>query len=90
MAICSSTKQGLARRSLPAAAGSDEQRPCARWAGGASTTIMTLGYDPAKKRYVGTFSIELRSDDHRVLTSRFQDDDGNWHELMTAHYRRTK
>jgi hypothetical protein len=100
--------------------------------GGASTTIMTLGYDPAKKRYVGTFigsmmaqmwvyegemdpdgkvltldtegpsftaegktakykdSIELKSDDHRVLTSRFQDDDGNWHELMTAHYRRTK
>jgi hypothetical protein len=100
--------------------------------GGTSTTIMTLGYDPAKKRYVGTFigsmmaqmwvyegemdsdgkvltldtegpsfteegktakykdSIELKSDDHRVLTSRFQDDDGNWHELMTAHYRRTK
>ena len=23
--------------------------------GGAATTIMTLGYDPAKKRYVGTF-----------------------------------
>jgi hypothetical protein len=100
--------------------------------GGGSTMIMTLGYDPAKKRYVGTFigsmmaqmwvyegemdqdgkvltldtegpsftaegktakykdSIELKSDDHRVLTSRFQDDDGNWHEFMTAHYRRTK
>jgi hypothetical protein len=23
--------------------------------GGAATTVMTLGYDPAKKRYVGTF-----------------------------------
>lgn len=100
--------------------------------GETSTTIMTLGYDPSKKRYVGTFigsmmtqmwvyegevdpegkvltldtegpsftaegktakykdSIELKSDDHRVLTSRAQDDDGNWHEFMTSHYRRTK
>jgi hypothetical protein len=33
--------------------------------------------------------ITLESDDHRVLTSNFQDDDGNWHEFMTAHYRRT-
>jgi hypothetical protein len=100
--------------------------------GGTSTTIMSLGYDPMKKRYVGTFlgsmmaqlwvyegeldpdgkaltldtegpsftaegkiakykdTIEFKSDDHRVLTSNFQDEDGNWHEFMTAHYRRKK
>lgn len=100
--------------------------------GGTSTTIMSLGYDPAKKKYLGTFigsmmaemwvyegevdpsgkvltldtegpsftaegktakykdSIEFKSDDHRVLTSRVQGDDGNWQEFMSAHYRRTK
>ena len=100
--------------------------------GGAATTIMTLGYDPVKKRFVGTFIasmmthlwlyegeldpagnvltldtegpsftaegkmakykdvIELKSDDHRVLTSSFLGDDGKWHEFMTANYRRTK
>jgi len=97
---------------------------------GSDTTIMTLGYDPSKQRYVGTFigsmmtylwvyegeldstgniltldaegpsftgdgkmakykdSIEFLSDDHRVLTSRFLGDDGEWHHFMTAHYRR--
>jgi hypothetical protein len=100
--------------------------------GGASTTLMTLGYDPQKKRYVGTFigsmmtnlwvydgaldaagrvltldtegpdftaegkmtkykdMIEFKSDDHRVLTSNMLGDDGKWHGVMTAHYRRKK
>jgi hypothetical protein len=100
--------------------------------GGAATTIMTLGYDPVKKRYVGTFLgsmmthlwaydggldaagkvltldtegpsftaegkmakykdvIELKSDDHRVLTSQALGDDGKWHGFMAAHYPRTK
>jgi hypothetical protein len=100
--------------------------------GGAATTIMTLGYDPAKKRFVGTFigsmmfnlwlyegeldeaankltldtegpsfaaegklakykdAIELRTPDHRVLTSHVLGDDGKWQSFMTAHYRRTK
>lgn len=100
--------------------------------GGTSTTMMTLGYDPLKKRYVGTFIgsmmtylwlyegdldptenaltleaegpsftaegqmgkykdvIEFKSDDHRVMTSNFLGDDGNWHEFMRADYRRTK
>jgi Protein of unknown function (DUF1579) len=35
-------------------------------------------------------SIEFVSDDHRVLTSQFLGDDGNWHHFMTAHYRRKK
>lgn len=98
---------------------------------GSATTIMTLGYDPLKRRYVGTFlgsmmthlwvydgetdpagqvltletegpsftddgkmakykdAIEFKSDDHRVLTSNVQGDDGTWHEFMTSHYRRT-
>ena len=100
--------------------------------GGTALTIMTLGYDPARKRYVGTFIgsmmthlwvydgsldaagkvltldtegphfgvegkmakykdiIEFTSDDHRVLTSQMLGDDGQWHQFMTAHYRRTK
>lgn len=98
--------------------------------GGTSTTIMSLGYDPRKKKYVGTFigsmmaelwiyegeldaegkvltldsegpsfagdgklakykdSIEFKSDDHRVLTSTYQDEEGNWHPFMEAHYYR--
>lgn len=100
--------------------------------GGAATSAMTLGYDPQKKRYVGTWigsmmthlwvydgeldaagkvltlntegpdmagegkmakykdAIELKSDDHRVLTSSVLGEDGEWHEFMTANYRRKK
>jgi hypothetical protein len=100
--------------------------------GGMGLTLMTLGYDPQKKRFVGTFVgsmmtnlwiydgsldaaekvltldsegpsfsdegkmakykdlIEFKSNDHRVLTSKFLGDDGNWHEFMTANYRRAK
>ena len=100
--------------------------------GGAATMIMTLGYDPQKKKYVGTWigsmmthlwhyhgavdaagkmltldsvgpnmaspgsmakfkdSIEFKSNDLRVLTSNMLDDDGQWHEVMKAEYRRKK
>jgi len=100
--------------------------------GSPMTTIMTLGYDPQKKRFVGTFIgsmmthlwlydggldaaaktltldtegpnmaaegrtanyrdvIELKSDDHRILTSHMLGDDGQWHRFMTGHYRRRK
>jgi hypothetical protein len=98
--------------------------------GGTGTTMMMLGYDPQKQRYVGTWIgsmmtylwvydgeldvtekvltltaegpdmvadgkiakykdvIEFTSDDHRVLTSHMLGDDGVWHELVTATYRR--
>jgi hypothetical protein len=98
--------------------------------GGLMTSIMTLGYDPRKARFTGTFIasmmthlwvydgvldadgkaltldtegpsfsgdgsiakyqdiIEFRNEDHRVLSSRFLNDEGTWHPFMTAHYRR--
>jgi len=97
-----------------------------------ATTLMTLGYDPQKKRFIGTFIgsmmthmwvyegeldeteqvltlstvgpdfsntgkmgnykdvIEFKSDDHRVLSSHFQGEDGKWHGFMTGNYRRKK
>jgi hypothetical protein len=30
--------------------------------------------------------IEFVSDNHRVMTSQILNDDGNWHQFMTAHY----
>lgn len=92
-------------------------------------SIMTLGYDPQRERYVGTFIasvmthlwvyegafdasgkklilntegprfdqkgmakyqdiIEIVSEGHRIMTSQFLNDDGQWHQFMTAHYRR--
>lgn len=99
-------------------------------------SIMTLGYDPQKKRYVGSFIasvmnqlwlyegtldesgkkltldtegpafddqgmpnpkkgaakyqdvIEIISPDHRIMKSQILGDDGQWHQFMTAHYRR--
>lgn len=100
--------------------------------GGMGKTVITLGYDPAKGRYVGTFigsmmtslwiyegvmdesatkivmatqgpnmldptqlsnyrdTFAILSDDHRTLTSESQDENGEWHQFMTAHYHRTK
>jgi len=97
---------------------------------GTASTLMTLGYDPQKGRFVGTWvgsmmtwlwvydgaldpaekiltlhsegpdfavqgklakykdEIEFRSDDHRVLTTSVQGDDGRWRHFMTANYRR--
>jgi hypothetical protein len=99
---------------------------------GPETMVMTLGYDPQKKRFVGTFIasmephlwlydggldaaekvltlntegpnmaaegkmatfkdvMEIKSDDHRVLTSHMLGDDGKWRKVMTIHYRRTQ
>jgi Protein of unknown function (DUF1579) len=100
--------------------------------GGPMTSLLTLGYDPSTKRFVGTWVgsmmthlwvydgaldaagkvltldaegpsfagdgklakyqdiTEVKSDDHRVLTSRVLGADGKWTQFMTAHYRRRK
>lgn len=100
--------------------------------GGEGTTLMTLGYDPQKGRFVGTWqgsmmanlwvydgeldaaerelrldsegpsfsgdgtldkyrdSIEMVSDDHRVLRSHVLGADGQWNHFMTAHYHRKR
>jgi len=100
--------------------------------GGKANMIMTLGYDPQQKRYVGTWIgsmmthlwvydgsmdatgkiltlaaegpsfttegkmgkyrdvIEIKTDNHRILSSHFLGDDGKWQQFMTAHYRRKK
>ena len=34
--------------------------------------------------------IEVRNNDHRILTSHIMGNDGNWRHFMTAHYRRKK
>jgi Protein of unknown function (DUF1579) len=34
--------------------------------------------------------MEFVDDDHRILTSQFLGDDGEWHRFMTVHYRRKK
>ena len=95
-------------------------------------TKMTLGYDPAQKRYVGTFiascmtklwvyngvydaaakkiildtegprfdgqpgempyqdMLEFVSDDHYILSSQAQGEDGKWHAFMKADHHRVK
>lgn len=100
--------------------------------GGPATTIMTLGFDPKRGRFVGTWLgsmmthlwvydgeldadgrvltlaaegpsmagdgamrsyrdvIELRDDDHRLLTSHVLGADGAWSQIMSAHYRRAR
>ena len=96
--------------------------------GDSGKSIMTLGFDPAKGRFVGTFVasmmhhlwiyegeldagrnaltlhtegpgveddgrmakyrdvITFEDDDHRVMTSSYQRDDGTWQLFMTARY----
>jgi hypothetical protein len=95
-----------------------------------SHMVVTLGYDPVKARFVGTWvgsmmanlwvydgemdesgnavnlyaegpafdgsgridvyrdRMELRSDDHRVLTSAVRNEDGSWKQFMEMHFRR--
>jgi hypothetical protein len=104
------------------------EMPC----GGEATMIMTLGYDPQRRRFVGTWIgsmmtylwvydgeldpsgkvltleaegpsmvaegktakyrdvIEVKSPDHRVMTSHMLGEDGEWRQFMTAHYRRAR
>ncbi|WP_240782583.1 DUF1579 domain-containing protein [Roseococcus sp. SYP-B2431] len=96
--------------------------------GGEARNVITLGYDPVKGRFVGSFIssvmsnlwiyegslagdvltldcegpdfadptktcpyqdiLEIVADDHRILRSRMKGPDGEWHQIMQAHYRR--
>lgn len=100
--------------------------------GGTGHMMITLGFDPKRSRFVGTWQgsmmthlwvyegeldpagrvltlnaegpsfsgdntlakyqdiIEVKSPDHRILTSRTQGADGTWTRFMTAHYHRKK
>ena len=99
--------------------------------GAPSLTILTLGFDPDRKRFAGTFIgsmmtylwiydgeldaaeriltlnavgpnmmdgnmikyqdiVEVKSDNHRTLSSQMLMPDGTWNRFMTAHYRRRK
>lgn len=100
--------------------------------GGTGYTLMTLGFDPQRGRFVGSWvgsmmtwmwrydgalddarrvltletegpsftvegatakyrdAIELPDDDHRVLRSQVQREDGSWTPIMSARYTRTK
>lgn len=100
--------------------------------GDTATMMLTLGYDPQKQRFVGTWIgsmmtnlwvysgeldaagnvltldtegpdmstegkmakykdvIEIKSDDHRVLTSHMLGDDGKWNQFVTVNYYRKK
>lgn len=96
---------------------------------GPMNSVLTLGYDPQKGKYIGSWIdstssyfwksegsvdasgkvltlesegpcpmkpgtakfrdvVEIKSNDHHVLTSSMQGDDGKWQKMMTAHYRR--
>jgi hypothetical protein len=99
--------------------------------GGTGQSLMIVGYDPVRQRYVGTWTgsimaqmwvyegtrdatgavltletegpdmsgaggtaryrdvIDVRSPNHRVLTSQMLGRDGEWRVFMSAHYRRT-
>lgn len=96
---------------------------------GLMTTMLTIGYDPQTKKYIGSWIdsmsshlwkyegsvdatgkiltietegpcpfrpgtakfkdvMEIKSKDHRVLTSSVLGDDGKWQQMVTADYRR--
>lgn len=61
-------------------------------ASGAAVTLATEGpsytVEGATARYRDR--IEFLDDDHRVLTSRYQEENGTWTEFMSTHYRCTR
>jgi hypothetical protein len=56
--------------------------------------VLTLESEGPKMTGEGTAKyrdvVELENDDHRILRSLAQGEDGSWVEFMTAHYRRKK
>jgi hypothetical protein len=61
-------------------------------AAGRVLTLNAEGPDMAAAGKMAQYKdvIDLKSDDHRVLTSHMRGEDGEWHGFMTAHYRRVK
>ena len=61
----------------------------------ASERVLTLEADGPSFTDPGAIAkyrdvVEIVSDDHRMLRSSVLGDDGEWHEFMTAHYRRKR
>lgn len=59
-------------------------------ASGKVLTLNSEGPEMANEGKMGQYRdvIELESDDHRILTSHWLGEDGEWRQFMTAHYRK--
>lgn len=59
----------------------------------ASENLLTLNSEGPSMAEHGNMAkykdvIEVKSDDHRVMTSHMLGEDGQWHEFMTVNYQR--
>jgi len=54
-------------------------------------TLNTEGPDMTAEGKMTQFKdvMEIKGDDHRVLTSQMLDEDGKWRKMLTIHFRRT-
>jgi len=56
---------------------------------GTTLTLFTEGpMEPGEPHRKFRETIEFKSDDHKVMTSQYQDDDGEWVTIVTMHMRK--